>query len=97
MDSPSSSETLERGKGPGTPAPRARPAPVGIDRPSTVQQREIDLSPLEQEIVEVIDGIDEKVMQQVEEATEISKASPTPSLELIEKDVWADGGVAWRN
>ena len=45
----------------------------------------------------VIDGIDEKVMQQVEEATEISKASPTPSLELIEKDVWADGGVAWRN
>ena len=58
MDPPSSSETSERGKGPGTPAPRSRSAPVGINRASTLQQREIDLSPLEQEIVEVIDGVD---------------------------------------
>jgi acetoin:2,6-dichlorophenolindophenol oxidoreductase subunit alpha len=33
----------------------------------------------------------------VDEATEIAKASPAPSLEAIDKDVWADGGTAWRN
>ncbi len=58
MGLPSTSETSERGKGPGTPAPIRRSPPVGIGRPSTLKQREIDLSPIEQEIVEVIDGID---------------------------------------
>jgi TPP-dependent pyruvate/acetoin dehydrogenase alpha subunit len=46
---------------------------------------------------DVIDGIEEEVLAQVDAATETAKASPPPGLELIEKDVWADGGVAWRN
>ncbi|MEC7488310.1 MAG: thiamine pyrophosphate-dependent dehydrogenase E1 component subunit alpha [Pseudomonadota bacterium] len=46
---------------------------------------------------EVIDGIDAEILALVNEATEVSKASPIPSLDLIEVDVWADGGVAWRN
>ncbi len=36
-------------------------------------------------------------MQKVDAATEISKASPLPSIDDIEKNVWADGGAAWRN
>lgn len=47
---------------------------------------EDDLSTLEQEI-----------QQKIDDATEVAKASPLPSLDLIEKDVWADGGAAWRN
>ncbi len=46
---------------------------------------------------DVIDGIEEEVLAQVDAATDIAKASPPPGLELIAKDVWADGGVAWRN
>ena len=38
-----------------------------------------------------------EAMRKVDEATETAKASPVPSLDAIEKDVWADGGVAWRN
>jgi pyruvate dehydrogenase E1 component alpha subunit len=45
----------------------------------------------------VIDGIDAEVLGQVDRATEISRASPEPSLELIDIDVWADGGTSWRN
>jgi TPP-dependent pyruvate/acetoin dehydrogenase alpha subunit len=41
--------------------------------------------------------LEELVGQQVDEATEFAKASPTPSLRLIETDVWSDGGGAWRN
>ncbi len=36
-------------------------------------------------------------MTKVDEATAIAKASALPSLDAIEKDVWADGGAAWRN
>ncbi len=36
-------------------------------------------------------------MTKVDEATAIAKASALPSLDVIEKDVWADGGAAWRN
>ena len=36
-------------------------------------------------------------MRKVDEATETAKASPVPSLDEIEKNVWADGGAAWRN
>ena len=36
-------------------------------------------------------------MQKVDAATGISKASPLPSIDDIEKNVWADGGAAWRN
>ena len=38
-----------------------------------------------------------EAMGKVDRATEISKASPVPSVDDIEKNVWADGGVAWRN
>jgi len=38
-----------------------------------------------------------EVMRRVDEATATAKASPPPSLKDIEKEVWADGGVAWRN
>jgi acetoin:2,6-dichlorophenolindophenol oxidoreductase subunit alpha len=41
--------------------------------------------------------IEAEVMRKVDEATATAKASPPPSLAAIEKDVWADGGVAWRN
>jgi acetoin:2,6-dichlorophenolindophenol oxidoreductase subunit alpha len=41
--------------------------------------------------------IEAEVMRKVDEATVTAKASPPPSLAAIEKDVWADGGVAWRN
>jgi acetoin:2,6-dichlorophenolindophenol oxidoreductase subunit alpha len=38
-----------------------------------------------------------EAMRKVDEATEIAKASPVPSIDDIEKNVWADGGSAWRN
>ena len=41
--------------------------------------------------------IDDETMQKVEEATQTAKASPPPSVDDIEKNVWADGGSAWRN
>ncbi len=41
--------------------------------------------------------IEAEVMRKVDEATATAKASPPPSIAAIEKDVWADGGVAWRN
>jgi pyruvate dehydrogenase E1 component alpha subunit len=45
----------------------------------------------------VIEMIENDVGQQVDEATEIAKASGLPSLDMIETQVWADGGSAWRN
>ena len=36
-------------------------------------------------------------MGKVNQATEISRASPVPSIDDIEKNVWVDGGSAWRN
>ena len=30
-------------------------------------------------------------------ATEQAKAGAPPSIDLVHRDVWADGGVAWRN
>ena len=38
-----------------------------------------------------------EVMRKVDEATATAKASSPPSIAAIEKNVWADGGVAWRN
>ncbi len=46
---------------------------------------------------DVIARIDADVKREVEEATEKCKAAPPPPLELLTKDVWADGGYAWRN
>jgi pyruvate dehydrogenase E1 component alpha subunit len=45
----------------------------------------------------IIETIENDVGQQVDEATEIAKASGLPSLDMIETQVWADGGSAWRN
>jgi len=42
-------------------------------------------------------AMDSAVQRAVDEATEGAKASPTPPLEVIDKDVWADGGSSWRN
>ena len=44
-----------------------------------------------------IADIESDAMRKVDEATAEAKASPAPSLDLIEKDVWADGGASWRN
>ena len=38
-----------------------------------------------------------EAMKKVDAATGAAKASPVPSLDVIEKDVWANGGAAWRN
>ena len=37
------------------------------------------------------------VAAEVEQATEAAKAGPIPGADLLMKDVWADGGSAWRN
>ena len=41
--------------------------------------------------------IESDTMRKVDEATAAAKASTPPSLDVIEKQVWADGGAAWRN
>ncbi|MBI4194813.1 MAG: thiamine pyrophosphate-dependent dehydrogenase E1 component subunit alpha [Betaproteobacteria bacterium] len=41
--------------------------------------------------------VEEAAMRKVDEATATAKASPPPSVADIEKNVWADGGAAWRN
>jgi len=46
---------------------------------------------------ETIDKIDTEVRQAVDDATEKCKAAPPPPFELITRDVYADGGWAWRN
>ena len=38
-----------------------------------------------------------ETMRKVDAATAAAKASPVPSVDDIEKNVWADGGAAWRN
>jgi pyruvate dehydrogenase E1 component alpha subunit len=42
-------------------------------------------------------AIEQDTERRVDEATETAKSSPAPSLAAIERDVWADGGAAWRN
>ena len=44
-----------------------------------------------------ISAIEEEIKQAVDQATDVAKASRPPGDELIYKDVWADGGWAWRN
>jgi pyruvate dehydrogenase E1 component alpha subunit len=41
--------------------------------------------------------IDDETKAAVDQATETAKNAPPPPLELASKDVWADGGSAWRN
>jgi TPP-dependent pyruvate/acetoin dehydrogenase alpha subunit len=50
-------------------------------------------------------GIEESLLEEMEsataarvdEATETASNSPAPPLEIAYTDVWADGGVSWRN
>jgi len=44
-----------------------------------------------------LDDVEADVKRRVDEATETAKASPPPPADLIQRDVWADGGAAWRN
>lgn len=44
-----------------------------------------------------IDAIVNGVKKVVDDATEKCKASPTPPMDLLTTDVYADGGYAWRN
>jgi TPP-dependent pyruvate/acetoin dehydrogenase alpha subunit len=42
-------------------------------------------------------AVEAEVVAEIDDATEVAKAGDPPSLDLIEKDVFADGGAAWRN
>ena len=44
-----------------------------------------------------INSIEEDMIRQVEEATEMAKSSPIPDIKEIYTDVWADGGSEWHN
>jgi pyruvate dehydrogenase E1 component alpha subunit len=44
-----------------------------------------------------IEQIEEETNAKIDEAVEIAKNAPPPDLSLADKDVWADGGSAWRN
>jgi pyruvate dehydrogenase E1 component alpha subunit len=57
------------------------------------RQRLIDLGVSEAKLV----AIEDDLKREVDRATEVAKASRPPSSDLILKDVWADGGWAWRN
>ena len=57
------------------------------------RKRLIEMGIAEAEVARV----DADVAARVDRATETAKASPTPDLAVIERDVWADGGSAWRN
>ena len=46
---------------------------------------------------DLIAQIDTDVKRRVDEATEKCKAAPPPAPDLLTKDVYADGGFAWRN
>jgi pyruvate dehydrogenase E1 component alpha subunit len=45
----------------------------------------------------VISKLEADAMAIVDQATEEAKASPVPSLDAIETNLWADGGSSWRN
>jgi pyruvate dehydrogenase E1 component alpha subunit len=45
----------------------------------------------------VIEKIDADIRRIVDEATEKCKAAPPPANDLLTKDVYANGGWAWRN
>ncbi|MEY9968005.1 TPP-dependent pyruvate/acetoin dehydrogenase alpha subunit [Streptacidiphilus sp. MAP12-16] len=45
----------------------------------------------------VLAAIEAESQAEVDLATAEAKAGPLPGLELVEQDVWADGGASWRN
>ena len=46
---------------------------------------------------DVIAEIDASIRKEIDDATEACKAAPSPPLDIITTDVYADGGWAWRN
>jgi TPP-dependent pyruvate/acetoin dehydrogenase alpha subunit len=44
-----------------------------------------------------LDGIDKHATEEVDAATEAAKSGPLPDLDLVYRDVWADGSATWRN
>jgi pyruvate dehydrogenase E1 component alpha subunit len=44
-----------------------------------------------------VEKIEQESNAMVDEATEEAKSAPPPDVSLADKDVWADGGSAWRN
>ena len=45
----------------------------------------------------VLEEMESVAAAQVDEATETASNSPPPPLEIAHTDLWADGGVSWRN
>ena len=46
---------------------------------------------------EMLSAIEADADREVDEATEMATASPRPALASIDRDVWSDGGSAWRS
>jgi TPP-dependent pyruvate/acetoin dehydrogenase alpha subunit len=46
---------------------------------------------------QVLEEIDTEVRGHVDRATDEAKSAPPPSPSILETNVWADGGSAWRN
>ncbi len=44
-----------------------------------------------------IEKIEAETEEAIDKATEEARNAPPPDVSLAEKDVWADGGAAWRN
>jgi pyruvate dehydrogenase E1 component alpha subunit len=45
----------------------------------------------------MLERIEADAMAEVDDASARAEASPDPDPAVIETDVWADGGAAWRN
>jgi acetoin:2,6-dichlorophenolindophenol oxidoreductase subunit alpha len=45
----------------------------------------------------VVDGLNDEVLAEVDRVTEVCKASPEPSADIMATEVYADGGASWRN
>jgi TPP-dependent pyruvate/acetoin dehydrogenase alpha subunit len=66
---------------------------LGKDPIPAYRQRMLELGIPDAEIERIEADADTKIDAAVEEA----KNAPPPDLSLADKDVWADGGAAWRN
>jgi acetoin:2,6-dichlorophenolindophenol oxidoreductase subunit alpha len=44
-----------------------------------------------------LEAIESETLAMIDQATEEARHAPPPDVSLAEKDVWADGGAAWRN
>jgi pyruvate dehydrogenase E1 component alpha subunit len=44
-----------------------------------------------------IESIEQDADAMIDAAVEEAKSAPPPDLSMADKDLWADGGSAWRN